>query len=123
MFSAPRALGVAMGMLLSGCSQWQPVTTPLPQHVASRPQSIRLTLTTGERIELDAPQVLLDSVVGVRPGGLRTRTAVALDQVAMAEQLESDNAKTFLAVLAGVGVALTALFAVAAVSYCSSGWC
>ena len=82
----------------------------------------RLDAERCERIELDAPQVLLDSVVGVTPGGLRTRTAVALDRVAMAEQLESDNAKTFLAVLAGVGVALTALFAVAAVSYCSSGW-
>ena len=123
MFPAPRALGVAMGMLLSGCSQWEPVTTPLRLLVAARPLLIRLTMPRGELSVLPAPQVLLDSVVGVTPGGLRTRTAVALDQVAMAEQLESDNAKTFLAVLAGVGVALTALFAVAAVSYCSSGWC
>ena len=125
MLSAPRSIAVGLTALsLLGCSSWQPVTAPLPEHIASQPQrSIRLTLTNGQRLELEAPQVLLDSVIGYTPGGLRARTAIALVEVAEAEQLQSDGGKTVTAVVGGAGVAAAIFYVALLADYCSSGWC
>lgn len=119
-----RSITIAMAALsLSGCSSWRPLTTPVPEHVASQPQRrLRLTLTNGERVEVDVPRVLLDSVVGVTPDRERARMAIALENIAEAEQRQSDGEKTMVAFLAGVGAVAALLFAAALAASASSGW-
>lgn len=116
MSPAARSITIAMATLsLLGCSSWRPVPAPLPEHLTSQPeQTIRFTLANGQRLELDSPRVRQDSVIGFSPGSLRTRTAIPLDQISMAEHSRTDTGATVGAVLVGVAAVGAVVFALTA---------
>ena len=120
-----RSIFIVVGTAhLLACSSWKPVTQPLPEHLAARPEAtLRLTLTDGQKVELDAPRVSQDSVVGFSPGGLRTRTAIALNQVTVVEHSRTDTGKTLGVALIGVGVAVSIAGMVQVSQMCLKGPC
>lgn len=85
----PRRLSasIMMAASLSACTHWQ-VQSVSPQQLLSerKPNRIRVTLTDREEVVLRQPQIVKDSLYGVRssstpqPGG-RAREAVALADV------------------------------------------
>jgi len=64
-----RLIAIVMaGTFLSACVTWQPQSLqPERFRTADSTQTVRLTLTSGETMMVDAPVITGDSLVGVQP--------------------------------------------------------
>lgn len=92
-------------LLSAACSTWHPTAQPVPELAAQHHgAAVRLSLADGSRVEMDAPTVTGDSVVGTRPGGPQARIAVPLRDIVLVERSQTDAGKTALVVLGGVAV-------------------
>lgn len=106
-------------LTVAGCQTWRVQPGPGPSAVAAAAagstKPLRLTLTSGAVIEISAPQVVGDSVVGTsRSTGQRVAFAVA-DVQSVARQ-EVSAGRTSLAAIGVTTVLLAALVVVAAVA-------
>lgn len=51
---------------LAGCTQWAPVTQPLPETIEKNPKAdVRITLQDGKRLELSHVRLVPDSIIGL----------------------------------------------------------
>jgi len=57
---------ILLGIHLAGCTRWAPVTQPIPEALERHPRaSVRLTLESGKRLELNNIRIVSDSLYGV----------------------------------------------------------
>ena len=108
---------------LSGCTQWAPVTQPIPEAVEKHPKAdIRITLQDGKQIELGHVRLVPDSLIGLNlvgssesgvpePWDKPDTVAVALADISRMELQKGSGAATgiiagvvLLAVIVGVVV-------------------
>lgn len=118
---------VALALMISGCSTWQPLREPVAEAVAGpKPENHVLIHTkAGARIELEIQEVTADSLRGWAYGrNPRAKQAeptreygqplsLALADIARIESRQPDAGLTALAVLGIVGVVVAAIGAVA----------
>ena len=108
------------------CTSWHPSDEPLPETLAAKPNTLRLTLATGQRIELERPRLVGDSVIGVetltamqlrdpKVVDKKPRAAVALADIKAVEQAEFSVGKT-LVVLVGLGAIVAVIAAASSLS-------
>ncbi len=95
-----------LAICLAGCSRWAPQSGS-PQSVLAEqtPSIIRVTLKDGRKIEIAAPMVRNDSIVGLIPGSSHAGTPLAtfsapLESVRFMAVKEHDLARS-LSVVAG----------------------
>ncbi len=118
---------VASALHLTGCAQWQPVTTPATDLATVDNQAVfRFHLRDGTVLDLRSVRLVGDSIVGVRAAvgqHLRgdTTRVIALTQVRAAERSVGDPGGT----VAGAGIlALLVLgVALAASDPCVAAFC
>jgi len=113
-----RPVGVLVaGLALTSCATWQPTTVPAPQVIEEEhPSSVRLTLSSGERVILDQPEARADSIVGTEVTETQPRS-VPLSQV---RQVDVRRTNVAAAIFTTVPLALAAiiLYAVAECDIC-----
>jgi hypothetical protein len=106
---------VLAGTFLSACMTWQTQSLqPERFRTADSTQAMRLTLTSGDTIIVQAPMITGDSVVGMqtRPGSLDAlqRVSLPLTAISQAEMKKSDRAANTVIALT-VSLALGVLIA------------
>ena len=100
---------IAMAVIgMSGCTQWRVAPGPSRDALTGvGERRVRLLLRDGRQVEMHAPRIIGDSLVGyeaVREKG--ERRAVAVSQVSQVEVQTADGSRTLLTIgLLAVGVA------------------
>ena len=104
-------------LYLPACTSWQ-VGTPAPAEFVERehPQKVRVTRTDGATLELKAPAVREDSLVGTV--GQDSTVSLALSEVRSVEAKRTDAGKTLLLIGAGGLVVVAVVYATAWISAC-----
>ena len=108
-----------LALSLAACSTWRVQTGPTPEVLGSqKPRMVRLSLRSGERIQLFDAALIGDSVVGFtvpsrRPGA--QRLAVAAADVTKVE-FQKTNAVLTVVAIGVIVLAVAALAGAAAVS-------
>ena len=88
-----RTIAVVLLLLyLPACTSWQ-VGKPSPEEFLEneQPEKVRVTQTNGSRVELVAPKVRADSLVGTVKGDT---VSIALSEVQKVEVKEADSTRT-----------------------------
>ncbi len=111
-------------LALAGCTAWRAQALPPADAAGQGPKYARVTLASGERIDLSAPRVQADSLVGYRgladdpwrlpPQGTRrhSRVAIAVSDIRRLDVRVTSSGRT--ALLVGGIAAVGALVVVAA---------
>ena len=111
---ARRVIAALLLVLLTACYSWRP--TPIsPQTLipAEQPSSVRVTLTSGERVTLENPAVRSDSIFGLTDAGV---VGVASEDVGLLEVRRFALVETV--VLSAVGAVVLGT-AVELIAYCT----
>lgn len=117
---------------LLSCTGWQRVQTPASETIASHPKGVRITVAGGRRIEVERPQILGDSLIGIETLSgqqlrdpevvdKKPRVAVALAEISLIEVPRFDPLGTIVLAAAGVAGILGAVALVGS-SPSSGGW-
>lgn len=128
---------VLLVLHLQACASWAPATTPPRELIAQEePSSIRITRTDGTREVMRDPQVEGDSIVAMGSEECRssaaaggrvfcetTTSVAALSDVRAMEVRRPNTARTFVAVVAAVPVALALAFVVVMQANCGALVC
>ncbi len=103
---------------LPACTGWHRLPETQPAPLKESPQSLRITLKSGERIELRKARLSGDSLIGEikpTPNESPVRFAVGLSSVQRIEDRKVNTARTVALVVGSIGVAaLAGLLIVAA---------
>ena len=91
-----RALIAILVTGISGCTQWRVASEPSRDALAAvGDRRVRVALRDGGQVEMHAPRIIGDSVVGYEAVGEKgERRAVALAQVAQVERQVADGELT-----------------------------
>lgn len=113
---ALRLLAALLMMLLPACYNWHTVEIGPGRYVSEvQPPIVRLTLTDGQSIDIEDPEIVGGAIVG--PAGPRGRGRLMADTAAVTVPLESVTtlqARELSPVRTGVVVAVVAVGSVAA---------
>lgn len=97
---------------LAGCSTWSATETPLAELTAppKTPPTVRVTTSTGQRVQFDAPRVSGDSLVDLATHSDTAQRVVALSTITTVERKKTNAALTLGLVVGTVAVVLGAGF-------------
>ena len=100
-----------------GCTSWHVEgVTPQAFFANQPPARVRVTLVSGEKLEIHQPRLVGDSVLGTpRPGGFPV-------QVALADIREVETSGTSTAKSAGLGLGIVAVIGVVAAVVALAAW-
>ncbi|MGD0992152.1 MAG: hypothetical protein ABR998_06750 [Gemmatimonadales bacterium] len=106
-----RSVGLILAAILCGCGSWQSVTRPQGYVTAKQPERVRAVLTSGASVDLYAPSVEANQLVGYRKkGDEASRISFPMQEVMNIEVWQANEEATGWLVVAGVvvGVAVYA---------------
>jgi hypothetical protein len=93
---------------VAGCSTWSATEIPLAELTAppKTPPTVRVTTSTGQRVQFDAPRVSGDSLVDLATHSDTAQRVVALSAITNVERKKTSTALTIGVVVATVAVVL-----------------
>lgn len=112
-------LTLLSAVLLPACYDWHvPELGPAPYIARERPEIVRVTLGGGTKLDVEGPEVIRGSIVGVLgPQGrgrmmIDSTVVLPLDEVSTVEVRELNRVRTAVAVVAVVGGLIAAFTSV-----------